>query len=322
MYLKAINLEFTSNKDYIRNVLNENFNKILTDDRKPESSISNIIMGIVLNRIILEVYPKSEYKNNLSEISKVLVDGKFNEIIISKKDKFDEKSIKDNSYLKYNKQSLTRKSGDLNKDIVIDDKFSYDRINHYIEALNTVLIDKENENKYDYYKSYFIFLFLLWVKENGSDRISFDVKKFDKYLDSMREGINDNKVELFITNAKNSYYNLNPYGELCPIEEMIELNKIIESLNTTSFSPEVSSKLNSLKNMYRRFSDYIHEDNIPEKYRLELFEDDYFRKVRNTLNSIKAKAFTDQDLIDKRIIENLESDIKDLAEKARGMRDL
>ena len=313
MFLKAINENEIKNSEYIQCIILENLDKLMDDKYKPnkDNMISNSIMSILLNRILSNIFPRaSKFKNNFNtSISKYLDNGELYQITIHKKSDFDESTIADKKYLKITKNVIKSNIKNEATDILIEEKFSYERLNYFIDKLNDIFIDGLDSKNLDYYKACFVYLSLMWFKQVQFSYLSADLeKKLDNYLDLLREGIEENRIEIFLTNAKNNYYHLNPYGFLLPIDKISHLIDNMEYLKFLQLDDETSKELKELSSILSHFVQRITEQNIPNYKRMEILEDSDFNSVFAFFEDLKNNNIDVTKLRRNKKIENLIAD--------------
>ena len=194
-------------------------------------------------------------------------------------------------------------------------------MNYFIDHINDCLIDGIDLNKYDFYKSQYIYLTFLYFDSIHYEKIEKnEVLAIDSYLDNMRDGIDNNYFLAFVTNAKNRYYNLNPYGILCPINEIMELYEFIDVLNAHSFDEKLSLVIEVISAIKKLINE-IKRDDIPHKDRLDILEDSDYKSIRDFFLSIKDGRIDDTTIIKEKRLENILTDILNLTKELQGKRD-
>ena len=318
MFLKAINEYESDNLGYVNSIIQENFLKLLNDkiELDKNNAISNLIMSIEMNRLLCDKFTRFTFKNNEKEISKYFESAKLYTIT--------DKRIKDldinEDYLEVKKNTLSLKDNSF--DIVLEKEFSLQRLNYFIDLINDVLIDGVSVENYDYYKSQYLYLTLLYFDSINYDKFTGkEVKVLDDYLDRMREGIENNYLEAFILNAKNRYYNLNPYSILCPIKEIKEIEMFIDELNTHIFDDENEKIAVSLMQEMRKFIVELKRDDIPQYKRNDLLSDSDYLSIKEFFMDLKEGKIDDSDILKERKLENLLSDVKSLIDEIKRKRD-
>lgn len=320
MFLKAINEDEINNHGYVYSIIYENYLKLLNDktELNPNNQISNLIMAIAMNRLLSMKFNKFAFKNNEKEIAKYFTDAKLFEITDKKIKNMD----LDYEYLEINKNTINVSTKYIDSDIVLENQFDYSRLNYFIDLINDSIIDECNMEYYDFYKNQYLYLTFLYFDSIKYEGFTYkQVKVLDEYLDRLRIGIENNYLDAFIQNAKNRYYNLNPYGILCPIKEIGELDNYIDELNAHIFDKEHESLALEIISQIRKFQKELQRDDIPSYKRKDLLEDSDYLNLKEFFINLKEGKIDDEIIIKERKLENLLSDIENLISEIKRKRD-
>ncbi len=319
MFLKAINELEINNKDYVLSIAKENLGKLLVDNMElnKDNSIGNLIMSISLNRLLVNKFSRLTFRNNQKEIERYLEDSSFYTLTDKKV-----KNLDSCNYLDIKKNTISINTKYEKRDIVMEDEFSISRLNYFIDHINDVLIDEIDLDKYDFYKSQYIYLTFLYFDMVGYDKISKkEIDLLDDYLDKMREGIEDDYFDAFIYNAKNRYYNLNPYGILCPIKEVLKIEQYIDELNAHNFDKEVEEVSKEVIKDLRRFIVELKKDDIPEEKRRDLLSDSDFLSLSAFFDDMREGKIDDVQIVKDKKLWNIKEDVCNLIDEIRRKRD-
>ena len=319
MFLKAINENEIEDKDYVLSIVKENFYKLMEDsiELNPENKIGNLIMSICLNRLLVEKFKKFAFKNNQKEIEKYFPDASLYSITDKRM-----KNASDSDFLTIKKITGTISTKFEKRDVVLEDQFSFSRLNYFIDHINDCLIDEIDLEQYDFYKSQYLYLTFLYFDSIHFDRFTKkDIDALDTYLDKMREGIEECYFDAFLENAKNRYYYLNPYGVLCPIKEIDELNEFIDELNAHKFDDETEKKAQEVIIAIRKFIVELKREDIPSKDRGDLLLDSDYQSLKDFFIDVRDGRIDDEMIIEEKKLENILSDVKKLIDEIRRKRD-
>lgn len=319
MFLKAINENEFNNKEYVLSIVKENLEKLLEDniELNKDNAIGNLIMSISLNRMLVEKFNKLAFRGNQKEIERYLEDSSFYTLTDKKV-----KNIDECEYLSIKKNTISISTKYEKRDIVMEDEFNISRLNYFIDHINDCLIDEIDLDKYDFYKSEYIYLTFLYFDMVKFEKISRkEVDLLDNYLDKMRMGIEECYFDAFIYNAKNRYYNLNPYGILCPIKEISLLEQYIDELNAHNFDAEVEETSKEVIKDLRKFIVELKRADIPEEKRRELLLDSDFLSLSEFFNDMRDGKIDDNEIKKNKKLLNIKEDVCNLIEEIRRKRD-